>query len=32
MISQGANKINLSFLIDDAAIPARSALHKALFG
>ncbi|MBX3474048.1 MAG: aspartate kinase [Planctomycetes bacterium] len=33
MISQGANKINLSFLIDDAAIPrAIPALHKALFG
>lgn len=33
MISQGANKINLSFLIDDSAIPrAIPALHKALFG
>ncbi len=33
MISQGANKINLSFLIDDAAIArAVPALHKALFG
>jgi len=33
MISQGANKINLSFLIDDSAISrAVPALHKALFG
>jgi aspartate kinase len=33
MVSQGANKINLSFLIDDSAIPrAIPALHKALFG
>jgi aspartate kinase len=32
MISQGANKINLSFLIDDSDITkAIPALHKALF-
>ncbi len=33
MISQGANRINLSFLIADSDIPrAIPALHKALFG